>query len=166
MPRSGSPCGRERVNSDSRVASDHQNRHNHHQKSIWMQKCSKIVVLKKTKIHKYKDKIPNTKYRLQKNVKNLPSYHLTRCLSYVQGSFSSRNKVWFEFVGLACGLEELAWFARALVWKSLRLDTRERDFEQNSTTLSISAILNDKTGLGRKCDNSENTIANNLLNLA
>ena len=53
-----------------------------------------------------------------------------------------------------------------VVWKSLRLDTRERDFEQNSTTLSISAILNDKTGLGRKCDNSENTIANNLLKLA
>ena len=77
-----------------------------------------------------------------------------------------RNKVWFEFVGLACGLEELAWFVRALVWKSLRLDTRERDLEQIATTLSISAILNDKTGLGRKWDNSENTISNNLLNLA
>ena len=39
--RSGSPSPSERLTSNSRVASDHQNRHHHHQKSIWMQK-SKI----------------------------------------------------------------------------------------------------------------------------
>ena len=38
-PRSGSACGRERLKSDSRVASDHQNRHRLHRHNIGLKLC-------------------------------------------------------------------------------------------------------------------------------
>ena len=53
--RSGSPSPSERLTSNSRVASDHQNRHNHHQMSIRTQKRPKMSlgVLHANTRHKY-----------------------------------------------------------------------------------------------------------------
>ena len=53
--RSGSPSPSERLTSNSRVASDHRNRHNHHQMSIRTQKRPKMSlgVLHANTRHKY-----------------------------------------------------------------------------------------------------------------
>ena len=45
LPRSGSPSPSERLISDSRVASDHQNRHNHHRHTFQPDRCALKLVL-------------------------------------------------------------------------------------------------------------------------
>ena len=59
-----SPCGRERLKSDSRVASDHQNRHNHHRHTFQPDRCALKLVLQT---------VFDLKYTLGKDAKMLDS---------------------------------------------------------------------------------------------
>ena len=77
-----SPCGRERLNSDSRVASDHQNRHHHHRHTFQPDRCALKLVLQT---------VFDLKYTLGKGANTKRQIHFRR--HFVIGHIASPRQI-------------------------------------------------------------------------